>query len=671
MLFNLSRKNFKKSIRDYSVYFFTLILGVAVFYIFNAIETQTAMMEVTKAKAEIIDMMNSALEAVSIFVSFILGYLIVYASRFMLKKRKKEFAVYLTLGMKKTQISGMLWIETVFMGIISLGVGLLVGIGLSQFMSLFVSKIFEADLSKFVFTVSGKAIAKSVLYFFVIYIVVMILNTWEISRARLIRFLTAEKKKEKNFLKNPILSVLVFVLAWVILGYAYYNVTGNAQALTTEVDVFTQIILGIIGTFLVFWSVSGFFAAMAGKASKVYYKGLNSFAVGEISNKLNSMVASATIICLLLFMSLCIITSVFTRKAYKDKLVDELAPMDISMEKVVIEDHKTIEDVFEEKKISMDAFCDITEAYSFNSEEITNAAVLGNYLLKNMDKYGQEYANVQVEIMKVQDYNRFAKIYHQKTYKLEEDEYLFLANQEGALQIFNKGLEANQEITFQGKKYYAKENVCQEGFVMMSYDKSNQGILLLPDEADLSQCKKYCNYIAANYKNDSKKFRTMVDEQISNNMKNSWEVTYPVVTATRSNIIDDSIGTSAMYIFLGMYLGISFLLSGAAILSLKVLSDAADSKDKYEILRKLGCEERKIRGVVWKQNSMFFALPVLVAGIHSVFGIQVCNQLLSIYGEQSILPGLTAAVILVLLFYGGYFLIAQLCSLRIIRGEKI
>ena len=670
MLFNLSRKNFKKSIRDYSVYFFTLILGVAVFYIFNAIETQTAMMEVTKAKVEIIDMMNSALEAVSIFVSFILGYLIVYASRFMLKKRKKEFAVYLTLGMKKTQISGMLWIETVFMGIISLGVGLLVGIGLSQFMSLFVSKIFEADLSKFVFTVSGKAIVKSVFYFLVIYIVVMILNTWEISRARLIRFLTAEKKKEKNILKNPILSVLIFILAWVILGYAYYNVTGNAQTLTTEVDVFTQIILGIIGTFLVFWSVSGFFAAMAGKVSKVYYKGLNSFAVGEISNKLNSMVVSATIICLLLFMTVCIITSVFTRKAYKDKLVDELAPMDISMEKVVGEDHKSIEDVFEEKKISMDAFCDITEAYSFNSEEITNAAVLGNYLLENMDKYGQEYANTPVEVMKVSDYNKFAEMYNKKTYSLKENEYLIVANQESSVKLFNSGLKENQEISFQGRTYHAKETVCQDGFMMMSYEKYNMGILLLPDEVDLSQCSQYRNYIAANYKNDSKKFRTMVDKQISNNMKHSWEATYPVVTATRSNIIDDSIGTSAMYIFLGMYLGISFLLSGAAILSLKVLSDAADSKDKYEILRKLGCEERKIRAVVWKQNSMFFGLPVLVASIHSIFGIQVCNQLLSIYGEQSILPGLTATVLLVLFFYGGYFLIAQMCSLRIIRGEK-
>ena len=108
------------------------------------------------------------------------------------------------------------------------------------------------------------------------------------------------------------------------------------------------------------------------------------------------------------------------------------------------------------KKISMDAFCDITEAYSFNSKEITNTAVLGNYLLKNMDKYGQEYANVQVEIMKVQDYNRFAKIYHQKTYKLEEDEYLFVANQEGALQIFNKGLVGKSRDYFSGKEILCK-----------------------------------------------------------------------------------------------------------------------------------------------------------------------------------------------------------------------
>lgn len=160
MLFNLSLKNFRKSIRDYSIYFFTLILGVAVFYIFNAIETQSAMLEVSRTKENILQIMNSILEGVSLVISFILGYLIVYASSFMLKRRKKEFGIYLILGMKKRQVAGILWLETVFMGMISLAAGLIIGIGLSQFMSLLVSNLFEADVSAFRFVVSAKAVGK-------------------------------------------------------------------------------------------------------------------------------------------------------------------------------------------------------------------------------------------------------------------------------------------------------------------------------------------------------------------------------------------------------------------------------------------------------------------------------------------------------------------------------
>ena len=213
MLFKLSLKNFKKSIRDYSIYFFTLILGIAVFYIFNAIETQTVMMEVTRTKANIIEMMNTILEGVSLLISFILGYLIVYASGFMLKRRKEEFGIYLILGMKKRQVAGMLCLETVFMGMISLAAGL----GLSQFVSLLASYLFEADMSKFRFVVSGKAVGKSILYFLVIYLVVMVFQTLIISRARLIHFLSAKQRKERNLLKNPALCVILFLVAWVIL----------------------------------------------------------------------------------------------------------------------------------------------------------------------------------------------------------------------------------------------------------------------------------------------------------------------------------------------------------------------------------------------------------------------------------------------------------------------
>ena len=397
MLFSLSVKNFSKSIRDYSIYFFTMILGVAVFYIFNAIETQTAMMEVSQTKAAIIDSMNGIMSGVSIFVSLVLGYLIVYASRFMLKKRKREFGIYLTLGMGRIRLAAMLWLETIWMGLISLAVGLLVGMGISQLMSLIVSNLFQADVSRYEFVISGQAVGKSILYFFLIYLVVMIFNTFSVSRARLAEFLTAGRKKEKNFLKKPLLSGLVFLLAVVMLGTAYYNVTANQQAMTTETDVLIQVFLGILGTFLVFWSLSGFLMTAAGKFRKLYYRRLNSFVVGELSNKLNSTVMACSVICLLLFMTICLLFSAIARKEYKDQEAVKLAPVSISMSKEMT-DSKSIFDIMEVRGISMEDFQDLVSVYTYHLDEVTNYTLIG-------ESYGEEYDNQKAEVMKVGDYN--------------------------------------------------------------------------------------------------------------------------------------------------------------------------------------------------------------------------------------------------------------------------
>lgn len=131
MLCKLSFKNIKKSFKDYAIYFFTLVLGVSIFYVFNAIESQTAMLKVASSTREVIDLMTNSLSAVSVFVSFILGFLIIYASSFLIKRRNKEFGIYLTLGMSKRKISMILFLETLFIGVISLAVGLVLGVLLS------------------------------------------------------------------------------------------------------------------------------------------------------------------------------------------------------------------------------------------------------------------------------------------------------------------------------------------------------------------------------------------------------------------------------------------------------------------------------------------------------------------------------------------------------------
>ena len=258
MLFKLSFNNMKKSIKDYSIYFLTLVLGVAIFYMFNSIDSQQAMLQVSKSQRDIIKLMISLLGYISVFVAFVLGLLIVYANNFLINRRKKEFGIYMTLGMGKRQISKVIIMETIFIGIISLIVGLVVGIFASQFMSILVAKMFEADMSSFQFVFSKEACIKTCIYFAVMYVAVMFFNTFTVSRYKLINLLNAEKKNEKVKIKNPFLCILVFLGASVMLGYAYWKVTGDASSLTTADKILPPILMGIASTIFIFWSLSGF-----------------------------------------------------------------------------------------------------------------------------------------------------------------------------------------------------------------------------------------------------------------------------------------------------------------------------------------------------------------------------------------------------------------------------
>ena len=131
---------------------------------FNSLDSQEAMMQVSSSTRELIKLMITMLGFVSVFVAVILGLLIVYANNFLINRRKKEFGTYMMLGMSKGQISRILLIETIFVGIISLIVGLVIGIFASQFMSVLVGKLFAADMSKFEFVFSKDACIKTCIF---------------------------------------------------------------------------------------------------------------------------------------------------------------------------------------------------------------------------------------------------------------------------------------------------------------------------------------------------------------------------------------------------------------------------------------------------------------------------------------------------------------------------
>ena len=687
MLFKISLKNIRKSLKDYTVYFFTLILGVAIFYVFNAIDSQSVMLDVRENMMDIIKLMNDMLSGVSVFVSCILGFLIIYASRFLIKRRNKEFGIYLTLGMSKRKISVILFFETLLIGIVSLVAGLVIGTILSQFMSVIVANMFDADMTKFKFIFSMKACVKTLIYFAIMYVLVMIFNTFSISRCKLIDLLNAGKKTEKVTMKNPVVCTIVFVIGVGILSYAYWMVTRGVKSINIINKIGIPIALGCVATFLIFWSVSGFMIRIFTSIKSVYYKGVNSFVLRQFCSKINTTVFSTTVICIMLFITISVLSAALSMKDSLSKDLDSMCPVDVQLAKysydAMSEAYATSQnmnekdrEMLEDSKLSIietlnnsgfDAqkyFKDVVE-YNIYNTGLTVKDTIGDI---NTDDY-QFMADTIMPVMTIGDYNSVARLYGNSTYELNDDEYIIVADYKNMVMIRNQALKKGITLSVNGKEYKPRYSECMDGFVQIGVQNMNDGILVVPDNAVKPQQVRNMG-LSADYRADTKEERYFIETQLDNLMKNiSFKKSF-ISWNSRIDLAESSVGLGALVTFIALYLGIIFLISSAAILALRELSDSADNKERYGMLRKLGVDERMIDMALFKQIGIFFAFPLILALIHSVFGIKFINIILATMGMSSMAAstGLTLAFVAVI--YGGYFLITYLCSRSIIRPVR-
>ena len=273
MFFKLALRNIKRSLKDYAIYFFTLVLGVAIFYIFNALDSQTVMLGLSDYMSEVVKLMTSVLAGVSVFVAFVLGFLIIYASRFLIKRRSQEFGTYMTLGMGKRKIAMIILLETLLIGAVSLSVGLLIGVGLSQFTSTLVAGIFEADMTQFHFVFSPEACIKTLVYFAIIFTVVMLLDTVMVARQRLIKLLQAKRMAETVKVRKTSMAIVIFTLGIVMLGWAYWMVTLNSSKLDDS-NILWVLGAGALGTTLFVWSVATIILKLL-QNTKLYNRDVN------------------------------------------------------------------------------------------------------------------------------------------------------------------------------------------------------------------------------------------------------------------------------------------------------------------------------------------------------------------------------------------------------------
>lgn len=614
MFFKLARKNVTRSLKDYSVYFLTLTLGVSLFYVFNSLEGQWAMQMLAKSAHYMVESILIFMNIFSAFVSVVLACLVLYANTFLMKRRKRELGTYFLLGLPAGRVSLLLVLETLLIGLMALAAGLVLGVLLAQGLGLLTIAMFSAYPAgeQFALVLSVKAIGKTVLYFGVIFLVVMILTGVSVSRAKLIDLMQGARKNEEMKERPLWTSVLTFLagVALLVVAYAMLLIRGM---LYIDPLFFLMLALGTLGTLLFFRSLSGFLLRVVKGHKKLYYRGLNMFVLRQFNSRIHTTYLSMTVICLLLLLAIGVTACCVGLNDTIEQNTSSAAPYDVTIQNY--SGDTTVADL--PARLAESGFDPalLGEQHDFLFY-YNDPAVTG---IPADDAYA---------VVLLSDYNALM------------------------------ALQGGQALTGDGLPLVTDQAI------VTGYSGMNR-YLVAPDSwAEALQVRR--QVFCANYRGDK---QTAEDALAAAYSSPAFSDGLTLSLDTRIGIYTENMGNKILVLFMGLYLGMVFLLTAAAVLALQQLSQAADNVPRYQILSRLGVPERMRDRSVLTQVALSFFLPLALAVVHSIVGMTAANAVISVVGQvDSVRSSLVTAGFLVLI-YGAYFLATCFGARRIVKGN--
>lgn len=673
MFSELAYKNVRRSMKDYLIYFLTLSFGVCLFYMFNSIDAQSAMMQLSASQKDYMQTLAKSISYISVFISVVLGFLVVYANGFLIRRRKKELGLYLTLGMEKSRLSRLLMLETFFIGLFALVVGLLVGIFAAQGFSVVTAHMFKANLKGFRFIFSRSAMEKTLLYFGIIFLVVMLFNSVSISRLKLIDLLQAGQKNEEFKAKKLWISVVCFVTAVLCLGSAYYLIDKNGFMGPTW-EFRSSIILGCIGTLLFFFSLSGFLLRVVQKNKTRYYKGLNMFTLRQFNSKINTTFVSVSVICLMLLVTIGTLSTGMSLANALSGNLEKSTPYSLSIGRYTHEE-RAPEDLAAALKadgLDLDA---AGAKYAQLSKRLTNNIHFSDLAIPDASLReivgDADLSSAQQEpltLLSESDYNAAAKLQGKAELSLGADGFAILNGIDQLESVFNDFLTSGKTLQEGGQTLHAARTQTVQLTLATSGSGSSDGILVVPDAVAV-KCSVYEQILNVNFKNDAgaQSFSQRATDYYGE-MGDKHDRPYDTFT-TRQDMEDRSAGVSTVVSYLILYIALVFLITSAAILAIQQLSESSDNAERYGLLRKLGVDEKLLSRALFTQIGLYFLLPLSLAIVHSAVGIHVVNRLVALNGNIDIAKSTLSTALIFVLIYGGYFLATYFGSKNMLQRQ--
>lgn len=688
MLTKIAIKNVKRSFKDYIVYFLTLMLSVSIFFVFNSIDSPSPALAISDSQRQLIDIFGKAISVLSIFISIVLGFLIVYANGFMIKRRKKEFGTYLLLGMSKKKVSLILTIETLIVGLSSLVSGLIVGTFASQFMTNLIAKQLEISLDKFLFTFSFSTCIETIISFGIIFLAVMVFNIFSLSRCKLINLLYASKFNQKLKIKKLWLTVTLFIISIIMLGTSYYIILNNPTNVLDSDDkglkiVSICIISICIGIFLLFMSLSELLLKISQKNKKLYYKNLNIFNFKQINSKINSTHLSMTIVSLLMIVALITMPIINMSSDIVNKDIDALYPADVYISACSFDNSEGNIGIQDPEETLREKGVNIEELNSLFSHKTEYTYANVNCLTETdsnpyLEEFGKSSLNISTYI-KETDYNKVVNDLNiGNEVHLNDNEFSIAINTSNI-----KNIDHNIDILVKYSKFAleqtAKENIKFKSLENLSTNPmlNNSAFVIVSDNFAAKNLEYYSPTIIGYLKPDKKDSNLKLEEVLSKgNIKLQKPESFQLdnhecfieVSSRISHLSENKI-IMFFVIAIGAYIGIIFLLAGVTVLAIQQLSEASDNNKRYLLLKKLGVSNSSIRKAVLFQVSTYFLIPLVVAIINAIFGILKFNNMIhafnfSVEAATAILPFVALILIYLAYFLVTYFGCERLANLK-------
>lgn len=709
MYAKLAFGNVRRSLRDFGIYFLTIVLGVAVFYAFNSITGQEAVSAFGGNK--LLDLLGYIISGVSVFVAIILAFLIIYADRFLIRRRKREFGIYLTLGMRTFDVLKITAFETLLVGAASLACGLALGWAFSQVLMHVTAALFAGTVPGFVTGLSRESAVMTLATFAGIFAIATVINARTIASARLIDLLHASRTNEAIKLRSVRLSLLLFVAACGIIGVSYKLLIDNGL-LEPSPEFACATALVCVGTALFFYSLSGFLLRLVQSAHGVYFRGLNMFTLRQLNSKVNTTFMSMTVVCMTLFLA---ITSVCGGIGITNAISS-------SMERTTAYDAtvRTVYGEFEDgvgwtpaelggceayaEAVGYDMVRGLRESLDAigahgnggDAEGLAGAAAFDAVVREcaqldlwvdansdgltfaDIDAIGQhtmaDYAGASVNdgygaypvmIAKLSEVNRALELAGREQLSLAADECYAISDSDITIDYFRERGDAHAVVQV-GERSLAMQgfsDVCLETIPF----PGNTGLIVVPDDALPTTAVRMYSILNANCGGtDNELAFADLAKQVRNcDNPDTWPV---AMVSDREGVFEQSIGLSGIVAFLAVYIGFILTIACAAILAIQQLSEASDNATRYGLLRKLGAPERLLSTSLLVQVGIYFLFPLAVALCHTACALTVVTDVVAVFGHMDIGKTALMATAAFLGTYGVYFLITYVGAKALAKG---